>query len=64
MGMRITANWIQSFEKLAQKTNSMIVPANVSDIAGVTSIFKKALNFSNSDNTQPQSAIPGNINEK
>ncbi len=45
VSMQIATDWIKSFSNLAQKTNSMIVPTNVSDLASVTSILKNAYDF-------------------
>ncbi len=46
VSMRIATDWIESFAKLAKGTNSMIVPANVADIASITSILNNAFEFS------------------
>ncbi|MBN2441639.1 MAG: paraslipin [Spirochaetales bacterium] len=46
VSMQIATNWISSFEKLAKTNNSMIIPANVSDMASITSILNNAFNFS------------------
>ena len=46
VSMRIAIDWIESFGKLAKGTNSMIIPANVADIASVTAILNNAFEFS------------------
>jgi regulator of protease activity HflC (stomatin/prohibitin superfamily) len=46
VSMRIATDWIESFAKLAKSTNSMIVPANVTDIASITAILNNAFEFS------------------
>lgn len=46
VSMRIALDWIESFGKLAKGTNSMIIPANVADIASITSILNNAFEFS------------------
>ncbi|MCK4766296.1 MAG: paraslipin [Candidatus Aminicenantes bacterium] len=46
VSMRIAVDWIESFGKLAKSTNSMIIPANVSDIASITAILNNAFEFS------------------
>lgn len=45
VSLRIATDWIQSFGNLAQKTNSMIIPTNVADMASVTAILAKAFDF-------------------
>jgi regulator of protease activity HflC (stomatin/prohibitin superfamily) len=46
VSMRIAIDWIESFSKLAKGTNSMIIPANVADIASITAILNNAFEFS------------------
>lgn len=46
VSMRIAVDWIESFGKLAKGTNSMIIPANVADIASITAILNNAFEFS------------------
>ncbi|MFC2155155.1 SPFH domain-containing protein [Acidobacteriota bacterium] len=46
VSMRIALDWIESFGKLAKGTNSMIIPANVADLASVTAILNNAFEFS------------------
>ncbi len=46
VSMRIATDWIESFAKLAKDTNSMIIPANVADIASITAILNNAFEFS------------------
>jgi regulator of protease activity HflC (stomatin/prohibitin superfamily) len=46
VSMQIATDWISSFEKLAKTNNSMIIPANVSDMASITSILSNAFSFS------------------
>jgi regulator of protease activity HflC (stomatin/prohibitin superfamily) len=46
VSLRIATDWIESFAKLAKSTNSMIIPANVADIASVTAILNNAFEFS------------------
>ncbi|MBN2546679.1 MAG: paraslipin [Spirochaetes bacterium] len=45
MNLKIATEWIQSFEKLAKETNSMIIPTDVSSIASITSILKNSYDF-------------------
>jgi regulator of protease activity HflC (stomatin/prohibitin superfamily) len=45
VSLRIATDWIESFGKLAQSTNSMIIPTNVADMASVTAILGRALDF-------------------
>jgi regulator of protease activity HflC (stomatin/prohibitin superfamily) len=45
VSMRIATDWIESFAELAKGSNSMIVPANVADIASVTAILRNAFDF-------------------
>jgi regulator of protease activity HflC (stomatin/prohibitin superfamily) len=49
VSMRIAQDWIKTFGNLAQKSNSMIIPANVADIASVTAILKNAFDFAKVD---------------
>lgn len=46
VSMRIALDWIESFKSLAKETNSMIIPANLTDIASITSILNNAFEFS------------------
>ncbi len=46
VSMRIALDWIQSFKSLAKETNSMIIPANLTDLASITSILNNAFEFS------------------
>jgi len=46
VSMRIALDWIESFGKLAKGTNSMIIPANVADLASVTAILNNVFEFS------------------
>ncbi len=46
VSMRIATDWIESFKSLAKETNSMIIPANLTDIASITSILNNAFDFS------------------
>jgi regulator of protease activity HflC (stomatin/prohibitin superfamily) len=45
VSLRIATDWIQSFAQLARTNNSMIIPADVSDLASVTAILKNAFDF-------------------
>jgi regulator of protease activity HflC (stomatin/prohibitin superfamily) len=45
VSLRIATDWIESFGKLAKSTNSMIIPTNVADMASVTAILGRALDF-------------------
>lgn len=46
LNLRIAENYLQQFGKLAEKNNTMIIPSNLADIAGMvaatTSVFKKS----------------------
>jgi regulator of protease activity HflC (stomatin/prohibitin superfamily) len=46
VSMRIATDWIESFAQLAKGSNSMIIPANVADLASITSIINNAFDFS------------------
>ncbi|MCK5222423.1 MAG: paraslipin [Candidatus Aminicenantes bacterium] len=46
VSMRIALDWIESFKSLAKESNSMIIPANLTDIASITSILNNAFEFS------------------
>ncbi|MCK5003731.1 MAG: paraslipin [Candidatus Aminicenantes bacterium] len=46
VSMRIALDWIESFKSLAKETNSMIIPANLTDLASITSILNNAFDFS------------------
>ncbi len=46
VSMRIAIDWIESFKSLAKESTSMILPANMTDIASVTSILNNAFEFS------------------
>lgn len=45
LNLRIAENYLQQFGKLAEKNNTMIIPSNLADIAGMvaatTAVFKK-----------------------
>lgn len=45
VSMQIAQDWIKSFAQLAHKSNSMIVPTNVADMASVTGILAKTFDF-------------------
>jgi regulator of protease activity HflC (stomatin/prohibitin superfamily) len=45
VSLRIATDWIQSFANLAKATNSMIIPADVTDLASVTGILRNAFDF-------------------
>ena len=45
VSLRIATDWIQSFAHLAKTNNSMIIPADVTDLASVTGILKNAFDF-------------------
>lgn len=45
VSMQIAQEWITSFANLAQKSNSMIIPTDLTDLASVTSIVGKAFDF-------------------
>ncbi len=46
VSMRIALDWIESFKSLAKESNSMIIPANLTDLASITSILNNAFDFS------------------
>ncbi|MEN8155153.1 MAG: band-7 C-terminal domain-containing protein, partial [Acidobacteriota bacterium] len=52
VSMRIAVDWIESFKALAKDTNSMIIPANLTDIASITSILNNAFDFSKKKETK------------
>ncbi|MCD4652084.1 MAG: paraslipin [Candidatus Cloacimonetes bacterium] len=43
--LKIAEDWISTFAKLAKENNTMIVPANLSDLASITAIAKNAFKF-------------------
>jgi regulator of protease activity HflC (stomatin/prohibitin superfamily) len=45
VSLRIATDWIQSFAQLAKTNNSMIIPADVTNLASVTGILKNAFDF-------------------
>jgi regulator of protease activity HflC (stomatin/prohibitin superfamily) len=45
VSLRIATDWIQAFANLAKTNNSMIIPADVTDLASVTGILKNAFDF-------------------
>lgn len=52
VSMRIALDWIESFKSLAKESNSMIIPANLTDIASITSILNNAFEFSKKKETK------------
>ena len=52
MKLRVAEQYIQQFGHLAQSTNSMIVPANVSDIAGMIGGAMNAMRLNKPDGQQ------------
>ena len=52
VSMQIATDWIESFKALAKESNSMIIPANLADIASVTSILNNAFEFSKKKETK------------
>ncbi len=52
VSMRIAVDWIDSFKTLAKESNSMIIPANLTDIASITSILNNAFEFSKNKDTK------------
>jgi regulator of protease activity HflC (stomatin/prohibitin superfamily) len=42
MQLRIAQEWIASYQELGKKSNTMIIPTNVADLASVTGIIKTA----------------------
>jgi len=46
VSLRIATDWIDSFKSLAKESNSMIIPANLTDIASITAILNNAFEFS------------------
>lgn len=51
VSLRIATDWIQSFANLAKTNNSMIIPADVTDLASVTGILKNAFDFAGKKGT-------------
>ena len=52
VSLRIATDWIQSFANLAKTNNSMIIPADVTDLASVTGILKNAFDFAGKKGNQ------------
>lgn len=46
VSLRIAEQYLQEFGKLAQKNNTMILPANLTDLTGVLASARKVLEFS------------------
>jgi len=46
VSLRIAEQYLQEFGKLAQKNNTMILPANLTDLTGVLASARKVLDFS------------------
>jgi regulator of protease activity HflC (stomatin/prohibitin superfamily) len=54
VNLRVAEQYLTEFGKLAKTNNTMIVPADLSDIAGVISSITSVLNKTNTDPTKPQ----------
>jgi regulator of protease activity HflC (stomatin/prohibitin superfamily) len=54
VNLRVAEQYLTEFGKLAKTNNTMIVPADLSDIAGVISSITSVLSKTNTDPTKPQ----------
>ncbi len=54
VNLRVAEQYLTEFGKLAKTNNTMIVPADLSDIAGVISSITSVLNKTSNDPTKPQ----------
>lgn len=52
VNLRIAEEYLQQFGKLAQKNNTMIIPSNLSDVAGVIAAAKKVIDETGKGMTQ------------
>ena len=59
VNLRIAEQYLTEFGKLAKVNNTMIVPADLSNIAGVISSVTSVLNTTN-----PTNILPGNVARK
>jgi regulator of protease activity HflC (stomatin/prohibitin superfamily) len=57
MQLRVAEDYIQQFGNLAQKSNTLVVPANLSDIAGMIALATKVFEYSRS-NGPPAAPTP------
>jgi hypothetical protein len=57
MQLRVAEDYIRQFGNLAQKTNTLVVPANLSDIAGMIALATKVFDQTrSSDGPRPSPA--------
>jgi regulator of protease activity HflC (stomatin/prohibitin superfamily) len=57
MQLRVAEDYIQQFGNLAQKSNTLVVPANLSDIAGMIALATKVFEYSRA-NGPPAAPTP------
>jgi regulator of protease activity HflC (stomatin/prohibitin superfamily) len=51
MQLKIAQEWIAAYAELGKKSNTMIIPTNVTDLASVTAIVKSAYKFADDAST-------------
>ena len=57
MQLRVAEDYIRQFGNLAQKSNTLVVPANLSDIAGMIALATKVFDQTRTGGAPP--AAPG-----
>ncbi len=55
VNLRIATDYLEQFGKLAKTNNTMILPANLTDIAGIVAVAKSVIG---NENIQPQKPAP------
>jgi len=58
MQLRVAEDYIRQFGNLAQKSNTLVVPANLSDIAGMIALATKVFEQSRAGGPQPGAPAP------
>jgi len=43
VNLRVAEQWVKEFGRIAQASNTMIIPANLSDVAGMVATALKAM---------------------
>jgi hypothetical protein len=56
VNLRIAESYLLEFGKLAQKNNAMIIPSNLSDVAGIVSSVAKIFSTMNKEIPAPPKA--------
>jgi hypothetical protein len=58
MQLRVAEDYIRQFGNLAQKSNTLVVPANLSDIAGMIALATKVFDQTRAGPTPPAAPAP------